>query len=223
MMQGSAALALWIDIDPASRDECDTWYVEKHIADRIALPGWRRARRFRAEPGTAPATLALYEVEQAGQLVADAYLRLQSEVDARDLRMRASFRNVVRGTFRVARSIGQGEGGVMLSLRFLPDATRETDETALRWLIDTLIPRIAALAGVVGVHLLIGAPELRAQHDGHRKSGNTDAHAHRVLLVEATEVDRIDPVRLLLEDTAGVLNSDDKEVGIYRLMYAISG
>jgi hypothetical protein len=113
---------------------------------------------------------------------------------------------------------------MMLSLRFLPDATSETDETALRWLIDTLMPRIAALAGVVGVHLLISAPELRAQHDAHRKSGNTDAHAHRVLLVEATEVDRIDPVRLLLEEyTAGVLNSDDKEVGIYRLMYAISG
>jgi hypothetical protein len=225
MMQGSVVLGLWIDIDAQARDECDVWYVEKHIADRIALPGWRRARRFRAIAPARPDTLALYEVERPEQLGGDAYLRLQREADATDMRMRAAFSNVVRGTFRVAHSEGRGEGGALLSLRFAPDpASMGDEETLLRLLAAKLIPRLTCMVGVVAVHLLVSVPELRAVHDTHRKSGNQDAYAHWVLLVEASEADRLEAVRSRLadDDIGRMLNPDADSAGIYRLMYAVS-
>ncbi len=223
MMQGRAVLALWIDIDPAVREECDDWYVNRHIADRIAVPGWRRVRRFQAINDTGPATLALYEVQEPEDLVSDDYLRLQRNVDARDIRMRATFRNVVRDTFKVRHSAGKGEGGLMLSLRFRPDVAAIADEAAALAVQDEVVPALEALHGVVAVHLLQQAPAFRDIHDGHRKSGADDARAQWVLLVEATRDDYARTAGKLLRywPDGKVLGLSEGEIGIYGLMYAV--
>src|SRR5690554_6637269 len=122
MMQYKAALVLWLDIDPAMRAECDEWYVRRHIADRIAVPGWNRIRRYQAVAPTKPATMAFYEVDSTESLVSDAYLRLQRNVDSTDVRMRETFSNVARETFSIDDSKAIGEGGIMVSLRFPPGA-----------------------------------------------------------------------------------------------------
>lgn len=223
MMLGTAVLALWIDIDPAVRDECDTWYVNRHIADRIAVPGWRRARRYCAVGETCPATLALYEAEQPDDLISEDYLRLQREVDDTDRRMRAAFRNVVRDTFKVRHSAGAGEGGVMLSIRFQPEPDKLTDESVVAKARDAVIAPILALPGVIAAHLLQQAPELRDAQDGHRKSGSSDARAHWVLLIEATQTDRIETILERLDHESGddALGLKKGHRGIYDLMYAI--
>jgi hypothetical protein len=214
-------LALWIDVDPGARDEVDHWYVHKHIAERVRLAGWRRARRFRSIGATRPDTLAVYEVDRADQLVSEDYLSLQRLVDAQDRRMRATFSNVVRGTFRVEQQSGPGEGGVLVSLRFRPEVEHVAAGTAAAWVKGSLAAQVQALAGVVGLRLMISEPELRARHDSQRKSGSEDAHAHWVLLVEATEDDRLQPIVDLLAAPEGVQRfcSEPVAVGCYRLMY----
>lgn len=223
MMQGKAVLALWIDIDPAVRDECDDWYIKRHIVDRIAVPGWRRARRFQGRQGARPATLALYEVQEPEDLVSDDYLRLQRNADAKDVRMRAMFSNVVRDTFKVRHSTGRGIGGLMLSLRFRTDTATISDEAIAMAFTDETIPALAALQGVVAVHLLQQAPEFRDIHDGHRKSGSNDARAYWVLLVEATRGDYAEVAGKLLRcwPDGNALGLSDAEVGLYDLMYAV--
>ncbi|PLC52154.1 hypothetical protein CR155_19825 [Pollutimonas nitritireducens] len=223
MMQGKAVLALWIDIDPAVRDECDDWYINRHIADRIAVPGWRRVRRFQGVQDAQPATLALYEVQEPEDLVSDGYLRLQRNVEATDIRMRAMFHNVVRDTFKVRHSSGRGEGGLMLSLRFRTDTANISDEAVALAVTDEIIPALAALHGIVAIHLLQQAPEFREIHDGHRKSGSDDARAHWVLLVEATRGDYAETAGKLLRcwPDGKVLGLSDAEVGLYDLMYAV--
>jgi len=222
MMQGKAVLALWIDIDPAECEECDDWYVNRHIADRVALPGWRRARRFRAVQDTRPTTMALYEVEQPEDLASDAYLRLQRNADATDIRMRSTFRNVVRDTFKLRHSSGTGEGGVMLSLRFQPRAATVPDEAVALAIRDEVIPALEALHGVVAVHLLQQAPEFRDIHDRHRKSGCDDARAAWVLLVEATRDRYAQTADKLLRywPDGQALGLSNGEPGLYALMYA---
>jgi hypothetical protein len=223
MMHGKAVLALWLDVDPAAIDECDDWYINRHIADRIAVPGWRRVRRFQAIQDTRPATLALYDVDSPEALVSEAYLRLQRDVDATDKRMRATFSNVVRDTFHVLHSAGTGEGGLMLTLRFQPDAATISGDAVALAIKDEIIPALSALHGVVGVHLLRQAPELRAIHDGQRKSGSDDAGAPWVLLVEATRehyAQRADKLLRCWPD-GQVLGLCNGETGLYALMYAV--
>lgn len=222
-MQGKAVLALWIDIDPVVREECDDWYIKRHIADRIAVPGWRRIRRFQAVQDTRPATLALYEVQELQDLVSDDYLRLQRDVDATDIGMRAGFLNVVRDTFKVLYSTGVGEGGLMLSLRFRPDASKIPDEAVSLAITDEIIPALEALQGIVAIHLLQQAPQFRDIQDGHRKSGSDDGRAHWVLLVEATRDDCTGPAAKLLRcwPDSKVFGLSDGAIGIYDLMYAV--
>jgi hypothetical protein len=220
-MKNDYLLALWIDVDSASRDVCDHWYVHKHIAERMRLPGWRSARRFRAIGTTQPATLALYDVDTAEQLVSEAFLDLQRQVDENDRRMRATFSNVVRGTFRVAHHHTLGEGGSLLSLRFRAEDALFAGGGAERWVASTLMPQLEALPGVVGIRLAISEPELRERHDANRKSGNEDAHAHWVLLIDVTEDDRLQPVvdHLINSDGLQRLCREPVVLGRYRLIY----
>ncbi|MBV7483779.1 hypothetical protein [Bordetella sp. BOR01] len=223
MMQGKAVLALWIDIDPAVRDACDDWYVRRHIPDRIAVPGWRRVRRFQAIQATQPETLALYEVQESEDLVSDDYLRLQRNVDATDIRMRDAFRNVVRDTFNVRQSTGAGEGGILLSLRFQPDTSSMQDAAVALMIAEELVPGLRALQGIVAVHLLQQAPEFRDIHDRHRKSGSDDARVSWVLLVEATDRRHAQAAGELIRGwPAGKkLGFGDGKLGIYGLTYGV--
>jgi len=222
MMQGKAVLALWIDIDPAVRDACDDWYISRHIADRIAVPGWRRVRRFQAIQATRPETLALYEVREPEDLVSDDYLRLQRNVDDTDIRMRSAFRNVVRDTFIVRRSTGAGEGGTLLSLRFQPDASMP-GEAAGSLLADEIVPELEARQGIVAVHLLQQAPQYRDIHDKHRKSGSDDTRASWVLFAEATGHRHAKAAGEWLRGRShGMqLGIPDGEPGIYEMIYGV--
>jgi hypothetical protein len=224
-MHGKAVLALWLGVEPSVRDECDAWYANRHIADRAALPGWHRIRRFHGEPPTSPSTFALYEVGEPEQLVSDDYLRLQREVDETDRRMRAAFRDVARDTFRVVHTQGREEGGVVVTLRFAPDMDRYSEADVRGGLVDDFAPVLAAATGIVGVHILQSVPAWRARHDAHRKSGNQDRRVPWAILVEAMQPDR---ARAALEWFGKVkpdsrLSGLDVEAGIYSLMFAVDG
>jgi len=108
--------------------------------------------------------------------------------------MRATFSNVVRGTFRVEHHRTLGEGGSLLSLRFRAEDAHFAGGSAERWVASTLMPQLEALPGVVGIRLAISEPELRERHDAYRKYGNGDAHAHCVLQMDVSEDDRLQPV-----------------------------
>lgn len=222
-MHGKAVLALWLSVEPSARDQCDTWYLDRHIADRAALPGWRRVRRFHGAPPTTPATFALYEVEEPDQLVSDDYLRLQREVDETDVRMRAAFRDVARDTFRVVHTEGTAEGGVVMTLRINPEADGHSETTIRDELVNECVPILSAATGVVGVHVLQSEPEWRARHDAHRKSGSQDARVAWAILVEAMQRDRATgALASLRKSGAGRrIGLSGAQVGIYDLMLSI--
>lgn len=223
MLKTPVMLTIWTDIAPQDRDECDRWYIEKHIAERMGVPGWLRARRFTAAtPDTNPQTLALYEIASVEDLLSDHYLSLQRNVDAQDQRMRAAFRNVARASLLLTHSIGPGDGGVLVSARFCAPQDAHDRACARKLLVESVMPRLASMTGVTGVHLLTASQELRARQDLHRKSGADDAQVDWVLLLEATEEDRADAAcRQLLEDkNAAEVGLGDAVTGTYRLMYA---
>ena len=50
---GKAALALWVDIDPADDSAFEHWHSREHVQERVACPGWLRGSRFKGveKPG----------------------------------------------------------------------------------------------------------------------------------------------------------------------------
>jgi hypothetical protein len=66
-------LAVAQSAPPGREDDLAAWYVEEHIPMLLAVPGWRRIRRFRLNGGTAPAYLSLHEVSGTSVFDEDSY------------------------------------------------------------------------------------------------------------------------------------------------------
>jgi hypothetical protein len=69
----AVVLAVSLSVPSGREDDLAAWYGEEHTPMLLAVPGWRRVRRFRLTGGTAPAFLALHEVESTAVFDEDSY------------------------------------------------------------------------------------------------------------------------------------------------------
>jgi hypothetical protein len=75
MTTAQGLLLVMADIDPANEQDFNRWYEEEHVAERLAIPGFLRARRFTAIEGS-PKYLALHDLESPEVLNSEAYRHL---------------------------------------------------------------------------------------------------------------------------------------------------
>jgi hypothetical protein len=66
-------LAVAQSVPPGREDDLTDWYTQEHIPMLLAVPGWRRIRRFRLTGGTAPAYLSLHEMSDTSVFGEDSY------------------------------------------------------------------------------------------------------------------------------------------------------
>jgi hypothetical protein len=220
-LRGSGALVLWLDVAPELDRETDGWYIDEHMPERIDIGGYLRARRFVAIEG-APAYLTLFEAQTPAALASEGYLRLVGRISEQSQRIRAGFSNVVRNAFAVRQSLGRGIGAVVASLRLMPRNPAHAEAAAAA--LDAQVPQLLRRYGVVGVHWLQAAPEVRAQMDAVRVTGRFDGHADYVLLVEATRVADVQAIRRDALSAAALERSGwvEQAFGTYGLMYEVS-
>jgi hypothetical protein len=221
-LMGSGALALWLDVAPELDRETDGWYVDEHLPERIDIGGYLRARRFVAIEGR-PAYLTLFEAQTPATLASEGYLRLVGKLSEQSKRIRAGFSNVVRGTFKVRQSLGRGIGGVMASVHLRPHDPARADVAVAA--LDKLVPQLLRRHGIIGVHLLEPAPEVRARMDRERVTGHQDARVDHVLFVEATRAAEVAAIRrdILAPDALATSGCAEENYGVYILMYEVSG
>lgn len=221
-LMGNGALVLWLDVAAELDQETDAWYVDEHLPERIDIGGYLRARRFVALEG-APAYLSLFEARTPAALASEGYLRLVGRISEQSRRIRSGFSNVVRNTFKVRQSRGRGIGAIVASLRLAPLDAAHAEAAAAA--LDAQVPQLLRRHGVVGVHWLQAAPEVRRQMDAVRAVGQADASTAYVLLIEATRVAEIWPLRQDVLATAELAKAGWQEegFGIYQLMYEVSG
>jgi len=70
---GEAAVLIWNDVAPEGRMQFYDWNDKQHIPERLAIPGFRRGRRY-ARPGHSPEWLTLYEARDIDVLTSPDYL-----------------------------------------------------------------------------------------------------------------------------------------------------
>ena len=98
-LTGEGLLLVAIDVDAQHEAELNRWYDDEHIAERMAIPGFLRARRFVALEG-GPKYLALYDLESPEVLESTAYRHATGAgTTALTKRMQTLFNPMIRNVY----------------------------------------------------------------------------------------------------------------------------
>ena len=250
-LMGKGALVLWLDVAPEMARETDGWCIDEHMPERIDVGGYLRARRYGVLEG-APTYLTLFEAQTPEALASEGYLRLVGQISEQSRRIRAGFSNVVRNTFAVRQSRGRGMGAILASLRLTPVSVARAEEPSLgecparahtkgpRWplaslasaaraeaavaALDAQVPQLLRRHGVVGVHWLEAAPDVRVRMDAVRAVGQSDASADYALLIEATRLADVEAIRRDAVSAVALAGAGwvEQSFAIYGLLYEVS-
>jgi quinol monooxygenase YgiN len=146
---GDAALMMWWNIDAAVRAEFEDWHTHEHFRERLAIPGFLRASRWRsADDGEG--IFVMYELADHAVLSSPAYLARLNAPSPWSTKMMPLHRHMVRTQCRVLASRGPAMARHVLTVRLSP-APGQSDA-----LLAALQDRIAQLVdrpGVLGAHL----------------------------------------------------------------------
>jgi hypothetical protein len=93
----AAFLALWNGIDDAAlQPEYEAWHTFEHVPERVGLPGFVAARRYRREGPDGPLYFTLYWLETIGALDTPEYAAVFVRPTAWTARMRAHLDGFLR-------------------------------------------------------------------------------------------------------------------------------
>lgn len=171
-------LCIWTDVDPEHELDFNRWYDREHMQERLAIPGFQSARRFRAMNASARPYLALYCTDDIGVFTSAAYRQAFANQTEWSLRNFARMRNNQRRVGRLTVEFGDGEGGA-LALFVLPAG--QVDTPALR----ELLGGAAAADHVIRASLL----ETDTGLSTPLKPDAVPAPADGLVMIEATRAD----------------------------------
>ena len=146
MVSGAGALGVWHGVAEGQEQAVDHWYDREHHAERIAVSGFLRARRY-VNLGRGLRYFSRYDVADVGVLASAPYLAALDSPSPWSQRMFPHYRGTVRGAFEVKGRRGTADGGVIATLRFAADPA-ETD-AAFMAAAEPLLGALAATSGVL--------------------------------------------------------------------------
>ena len=80
---GTTVLVVTMDVDPEDEAEFNKWYNEQHLPERMEIPGYVSARRFKLEEGEgALKYLCIWELEDGSPLQSQMYKEQQADPTA---------------------------------------------------------------------------------------------------------------------------------------------
>ncbi|KQP37607.1 hypothetical protein [Pseudorhodoferax sp. Leaf274] len=175
---GKAALAMWWDMAAPAREDFEHWHAHEHFPERLGIPGFRRASRWRSADGGA-GVFVLYELEDHGVLSSAAYLARLNAPTAWSTRLMPEHREMVRSQCRVLESRGGSMAGHALAVRLSPAPGHED---RLRSALRGLAAEACVQPGLAGLHLLRHETPDIAQTAEQKLRGLNDRYADWVLL-----------------------------------------
>jgi hypothetical protein len=185
-MAGQGVLAFWHDVASGSEGEFDQWHLREHIPERVAVPGFLRARRYTTLGGP-PTYFYFYETESVDTLQSPAYLARLADPTPWTKRTMPVVRNNKRTACRVVESQGAGLGGVIATLELGPAAGRAEELRA--WLTGTALRSAGEHPTIVATHLLEGdaGVSTAAVSDEKKLLATPDALVRWVVLIEGID------------------------------------
>lgn len=197
---GSAALAMWWDVGADMRSEFEDWHTHEHFPERLGIPGFRRASRWRSADG-GTGVFVMYELADHEVLSSPAYLERLNAPTPWSTKMMPHHRNMVRSQCRVLESRGIGIAGHALTVRLSPQPRSEPRlRDALRATIEQLVTR----PGIAGAHLLRHhRPQIATTTEQRIRGG--DEEADWVLVVTGYDAPALTSVAQTRTNTTALL------------------
>lgn len=178
-LAGSAALAMWWDIAADVRADFEHWHAHEHFPERLAIPGFLRASRWRDADG-GEGTFVLYELSGHDVLRSPAYLARLNAPSPWSTKLMPHHRHMIRSQCHVLESHGGVTARCSLTVRLSPAAGREE---SLRLALRKWFETAASQPGIAGLHLLRHEQPPIAATAEQRLRGLADGAADWVLIV----------------------------------------
>jgi len=106
-------LCIWTDIDPEYEADFNRWYDTEHMQERVAIPGFQHARRFKCLDACERPYLALYCTDDIGVFNSPSYRQAFAEQTTWSLTNFQRMRNTQRRVGELRIECGEGEGGAL--------------------------------------------------------------------------------------------------------------
>jgi len=151
MLAGRAVMINWSNVAPGHRSAYYHWHGNEHMVGRLAISGYRRGRRFIAVDARRD-FLVLYEVDDIGVVTGPDYLAKANNPSPLTRATTPYIRDSARALAEVRLSLGIGQGGFVLTLRF--DAQSGKQGALERHIRESLEPA-ARMPGIVGAHFCV--------------------------------------------------------------------
>src|SRR5258708_6426692 len=150
----SAALALWVDIEPADDALFEHWHSREHVQERVGCPGWLRGSRFKGvqRPGR---YFLFYDAETTAAFESDAYYARLQQPSEMSRAILPKFRDTWRTVCTVEQRWGDGIGAAVLTLGMKAGKTARFEKLAA---VET-----------VRVDLLMGQANVGQQHTAEKE------------------------------------------------------
>ena len=216
---GSAAVAMWWDISPATKAEFENWHSHEHFPERMHIPGFRRGSRW-ADLAGGEGFFVLYELDSHDILASPAYLARLNDPTPWSTQMMPHHRNMVRSQCRISESFGGGIGQYMLTLRVSPVPGKEE---ALHREIRSRLAALPEIPGLTGAHLLkTETPKLVETTEQRIRGG--DAVADWIVLLSGYDADVLDQIgrEALAAALVAAGAREAPQAATYRLSYSLA-
>ena len=186
-MLGQAALAMWWDVSKDMRVEWEHWHSHEHFPERLSIPGFLRASRWR-DAASGEGFFVMYELDNHAVLASAPYVARLNAPTPWSTRMMPQHRNMVRTQCQVLYSQGAVAAGHVMTLRCSP---ADGQEEALQRHITGLAASVSQSPGVMGLHLLRHqAPDMDMTTE-QKIRGNSDRAADWIIVVSGYDLEAL--------------------------------
>jgi len=143
----AAELFVWTDVDSTYEDDFNEWYDREHMEERVAIEGFRWARRYRSASATSRRYLALYRTENIKTFSTTSYQNaFQNQTDWSNTNVER-MTNTNRRVMHVTQEVGFGSGAAV-ALVMLDVSDFDYD------VVNPVIEDITKIQGVLAIHYL---------------------------------------------------------------------
>jgi hypothetical protein len=98
---GGTIMVVMMEVDPEHEEEFNRWYNEEHLPERLEIPGYISARRFKLEEGSGVLKyLCIWELEDGSPLQSEEYKAQQLRPSELRDRVRTYITQRARGLYQ---------------------------------------------------------------------------------------------------------------------------
>lgn len=185
--QGVPGLLLVMHDIPADlEDDYNRWYHEEHLAERLALPGFVSARRYRAV-GSQPAYMVVYKCHAIDALTSSAYRQVLDNPTDLTRKLLPKLQNVTRAACRETWSSGNAIGGNAIIVQCKAKEGKKGE--ARDFIKDSFATRLKQSGRMVSMSLWESDAKATAESNSDMaRRASPDHYADWVLLVESYDL-----------------------------------